>query len=131
MDFTQPMTQTTTVPYLVTAFLIYFVQKWMKTHPTYAKLVEALPGADKWAHRAIASIGSLLFALGIHFTIEGDAGHGWRILTSIPPLHEMIDVILDWSNVFILQQGVYEIAKPKQWTPPAVNIEPPKLMLDK
>lgn len=127
MDFVQPMTQTTTIPYLVSAFAIYFVQKWFKTQSWYAKFVEVFPGAMKWAHRFIGAAGSLLFALGIHFTIEGDALHGWRILTSIPPLHEMLDVLVDWSNMFILQQGIYEVAKPRQYVP----MPEPKLMLDK
>ena len=109
--------QTEVVPYMTTAAGIYFVQKYLKTRPVYANLVQALPGAAKWAHRAVALVGSLIAAVGIHFTYNGTLQAGGTLLFTIPSLWDMAHAVSDVGKVFLLQQWGYEMAKPKPWTP--------------
>lgn len=115
-----PEAPTEVMPYLTTSALIYFAQKWMKQMPWYAKFVEVMPGAAKWAHRLIAGLGSVIAAVGIHISVEGDADHGWKILTTIPALIVLLNVSWDAVKTFTLQQMIYDVSKPKQWT-----VEPP------
>ncbi len=112
-----PADQTEVVPYMTTAAGIYFTQKWLKTRPAYAEFVQALPGAAKWAHRAVAMIGSVIAAVGIHFTYTGTLQAGGTLQFLIPSLWDMAHAVSDVGKVFLLQQWGYEMAKPKQWTP--------------
>lgn len=105
------------VPFLTSAAAIYFVQKFLKNRPSYAEFVKAMPGAAKWAHRTVALIGSLIAAVGIHYTYNGTLHAGGTVSIVIPGLWDMIHAGSDVAKVFILQQYAYETTKPKPWVP--------------
>lgn len=108
---------TEVVPYLTSAAMIYFVQKYLKSTSTYAQFVKALPGAAKWAHWLVAGIGSVVAAVGIHFTITGSADTGWSGTFNIPDVWTMLHALWDVTKVFVLQQWAYETTKPRPWFP--------------
>lgn len=114
------------VPYLTSAALIFYAQKFLKTTPGYAAFVQHVPGAAKWAHRLVALVGSIIAAVGIHWTYAGDVQAGGILTVTIPSLASMGHAIWDVVKVYVLQQWAYETTKPKPWMPepPAVGTKP-------
>ena len=107
------------VPFLTTAALIVYAQKWLKSTGLYGAFVEKMPGADKWAHRLVASIGALWTALGLDFAYDGsgDAGYTFRLIT--PATVTMLHGLGDFAKVYVMQQVVYDATqKGKQLLPP-------------
>ena len=99
------------------AILIYFAQKYLKTLPGYARFVEAMPGAAKWAHRCVAAAGAVIAAVGVHISFEGNAAQGWHFSGTIPDVWTMAHAAWDWLKVYATNQWIYESTKPKPWTP--------------
>lgn len=103
--------QTEVVPYLTSAILIYFAQKFLKGRPAYATFVTAMPGAAKWAHWLVAGVGATFAALGIHVTSTWTASDGGHIQFAVPGLWAMLHAAWDWIRVFALQQFAYEATR--------------------
>lgn len=110
---------TEVVPYLTSAGLVVYAQKWMKTRPLYTTLVEQFPGANKWAHRLVAALGATIAALGIHVSFAGDYQSGWTFHGSIPDLWTMVHAGSDWVKVYVLQAIVYDATKQPPYSPVA------------
>ena len=110
-----PSDATEVVPFLTSAAVIVYIQKFLKssslTSDMYAKYVAMVPGADKWAHRIIAGIGSFIAALGIHMTFAGDFSHGWNFAGTIPNGWELLHASADFIKVFALQQWAYDSSR--------------------
>lgn len=115
-----PQDASEVVPYLTSAAMIYFAQKFLKTTPPYAAFVAAMPGAAKWAHRTVALIGSVIAAVGIHYTYNGTLQAGGVLTFTIPGAWDMLHATWDVVKVYVLQQYAYDTTKPKPWsaTPP-------------
>lgn len=112
-----PGEATEVVPYLTSAALIFYAQKFLKTRTSYGHFVKAFPAADKWAHRFIAGFGALIAATGIHFTFNYDIVQGGTAHFTIPDLWTMVHGIGDWVKVFTLQQFAYDCAKQPPYVP--------------
>jgi hypothetical protein len=110
---TSPADATEIVPYLTTAAVIVYAQRFLKTTRVYEQFVAAMPGADKWAHRLVAGIGAFVAALGIHMTFAGDFSNGWAFSGTIPNGWELLHGLADFVKVFALQQWAYDSSK--QW----------------
>lgn len=104
---------TEVVPYLTSAALIVYVQRWLKSRDFYQAFVGAMPGADKWAHRLVAGVGALLMALGIHYTFTGDMQAGWQLHLSIPALWTLLHTAGDFVKEYVLQQMIFDGTKDK------------------
>lgn len=96
---------------ILSGALIYFAQKWLKGRSFYDPLVKALPGADKWAHRGIAFLGTLIAVLGIHLTLTGNSSEGWQFAANVPPLAKMIAALFHGVEIFTFQQFTYEVTR--------------------
>lgn len=96
------------VPYLGAAATIVFIQRWMKTQPWYSTTIQKMPGADKWAHRAVAAVGAFIAAIGIHISFAGDWMTGWTFKGSIPDIWTLLHAFSDWFKVYVLQQYAYD-----------------------
>jgi hypothetical protein len=101
-------------PYLVTAGLIFILQDWVKTQQWYRRLVKAFPGADKWAHRSVAGLGSFVTGVGIHWTYTGSLLAGGVFTAQLPPLLNILSNLVhtgsDVGGIYIMQQVIYMIA---------------------
>ncbi len=110
-----PNDATEVVPFLTSAAVIVYIQKYLKgsrlTSEWYAKFVAAVPGSDKWAHRIIAGLGSFVAALGIHMTFAGDFNNGWTFAGQIPNGWELLHATGDFIKVFALQQWAYDSSR--------------------
>lgn len=113
-----PADATEVVPYLTSAVLIVYAQKFMKTRDVYIKFVESMPGADKWAHRLIAAIGVAVSAAGIHYTYMGDYTTGWIVHINIPDIWTVLHGLTDFVKLYTLQQFAYDVTRR-----PAVNVD--------
>jgi hypothetical protein len=103
----------TTLSTFTSGFIIFKIQQFLKSLAVYRRFVEAFPGADKWAHRIIAGALSLVAASGIHYTLDGacsfsDGCHG---TFSIPNGWTMLHGLWDWLQVYIVQQGSYDMTR--------------------
>lgn len=96
------------VPYLTTAALIVYLQKYLKTFQFYDWIVKQIPGADKWAHRSVALFWAIWTALGLHFVYEGTADTGWEFHLITPAVSTMLHTTGDAIKVFVLQQVIYD-----------------------
>lgn len=103
-----PNDATEVVPYLTSAATIVYIQKWLKTQQPYQQFVKAFPGADKWAHWAMAGLSSLIASAGIHIVWNWDALHGGQVMFNLPDLSSLLHGVADWFKVYILQHTVYE-----------------------
>jgi hypothetical protein len=101
------------VPYFTSGILIYYAQKYLKHFPIYAAFVKAMPGAEKWAHRAFALLASAVAAFGIHTTFEGSFEQGWHFAGTIPDGWTLLHSAWDLIKVFSFQQFVYDSAASK------------------
>jgi hypothetical protein len=99
------------VPYLAAAATIVYIQKWLKSFGWYSALVQAIPGADKWAHRTVAGVGSFIAAVGIHLSFSGDWTAGWTFHGSIPDGWTLLHASGDWFKVYVLQQYTYDSSR--------------------
>ena len=99
---------TEVVPFLSGAAAIMYVQRWLKSFDWYAAFVRAVPGADKWANRIVAGVGSLIVALGIHWAFSGNLIEGGTLTVQIPKLVELSHGFFDWGKLYVLQQWAYE-----------------------
>ena len=108
---TTPQDASEVVPFLTSAATIMYVQRWLKSRNAYAVFVQAMPGLDKWAHWAVAALGSLIAAAGIHITFAGDYSHGWAFQGTIPDLMSVVHGAGDWANVYILQEWAYDTTR--------------------
>lgn len=99
------------VPYLAAGALIMYVQAWLKRFEFYKKFVTAFPMADKYVHRSIAGIGAFIAAVGIHYTMQGDAATGWHLHITIPNAQQLMHGVWDFVNVFIFQQLSYDVTR--------------------
>lgn len=106
-----PSDATEVVPFLTSAAVIVYAQKFLKTTNLYGRFVKAIPGADKWAHRIVAGLGALIAALGIHMTFAGDFNAGWTFSGTVPNGWELMHGFGDFIKVFALQQWAYDSSK--------------------
>lgn len=103
--------ETEVVPYLASGALIMYVMRWLKHFDWYQRFVEAFPAADKRVHQAVAGVGALIAAFGIHYTFQGDANAGWQLHVSIPNLTELMHGGWDFVNVYIFQNLAYDATR--------------------
>lgn len=96
---------------MLSGALIYFAQKWLKGRSFYDPMVKAVPGADKWAHRGIAFIGTLIAVLGIHLTLTGNSADGWQFAASVPPVAKLVESVIHGIEIFTFQQFTYEVTR--------------------
>lgn len=99
------------MPTLTGAALVFYAQKFLKTLPAFRKLVDAFPMANKWIHRWIAALGSLITMLGITVTFTGSWDAGWHISGEIPALSAMALALWAWFKIYLTQQMFYEITR--------------------
>ena len=99
------------VPYLAAGALVMYVQSWLKRFGWYKQFVVAFPAADKYVHRTVAGLGSFVAAVGIHYTMQGDASSGWQIGIMIPNVTTLMHGAWDFVNVFIFQQLAYDVTR--------------------
>ena len=110
---------TEVVPYLTSATTIYFIQKLLKQTNGYQAFVKIVPGADKWAHWLFAGLASLIASTGIHLVWSCTGCAAWDPVNggvgqiAIPGIPALLHGVSDWWKVYVLQQTVHEIAKPK------------------
>lgn len=107
-------------PYLITGGLIVYAQRWMKSFQWYQQFVKAVPGADRWAHRIVAAVGSLLGALGIVLTWQGDPLTGWTVTAAVPALSVLLRGGLNFLVTFGTQQIIYDMTR----TRPGAELAP-------
>lgn len=110
-----PDTAAGATPYLTAAGLVVYAQRWMKTQDAYREFIVAFPGADKWAHRAVAAVGALAAAIGIHWTYTGAWETGWQIHLAIPAGWTLLHGLTDFTKVFVLQQLAYDATRQPPW----------------
>lgn len=95
----------------IAGMLIYFFQKWLKSHDWYCKFVETFPAANKWVHRGVAAIGAGVATLGIMYSFSGDWNQGWHIGIDIPNGQALLQAGWTWIAAFTTQQSLYETKK--------------------
>jgi hypothetical protein len=100
--------ETEVMPTLTAAGLIFYLMRYLKTFEIYGRFVKAFPLADRWVHRLVAGIGSLIAALGITTAFHGDASAGWQISISIPNADTLLHACWQWVSVFTAQQFAYD-----------------------
>lgn len=93
------------------AGLIFYLMRYLKTFDVYGRFVKAFPLADRWVHRLVAGIGSLIAALGITIASHGDAATGWQISIGIPDLGTLAGAAWHWVQVFTAQQMAYDATR--------------------
>lgn len=99
------------VPYLSGAASVMYVQRWMKTRAVYQRFVREFPVADRYAHLLIASIGSLVVAVGIGYKWDWTPAAGGGLYIAVPAWEVLRHGAWDWFNVFVLQQGWYDATR--------------------
>lgn len=102
---------TEAMPLVVSAALIMYAQKFLKTRPTYMQLVQAIPMADKWIHRIVAGTGSLIAALGIHYTFSWTFAAGGHLSADIPAGWQLLRGFGDFFSVGVMQQIFYDATR--------------------
>lgn len=105
------------VPYLSSAATIVYVQAWLKERDLYKRFVAAFPGADEYAHWAIAGAMSLFVAAGIHFVWNGDLVKGGDLTIHIPDWQTLLHGVSDWGKVYVLQHTVYRATNQPAYQP--------------
>jgi hypothetical protein len=102
---------TEVVPYLTSGLMIMYAQRMLKGFGWYQNFVQAVPGADKWAHRVFAGSASAIAAAGIHLTFTGSLMTGGEIHGTYPNIFEMLHGLGDWVKVFAIQQWAYDSSR--------------------
>ena len=90
--------------------LMYF-QSWLKRFDWYKKFVTTFPAADKYVHRAVAGLGSLIIALGITYTVTGDTAAGWHVVLNIPNANDLMIAAWNFVQVYVSQQVSYDMTR--------------------
>lgn len=101
------------VPVITAAAVVVYFQRALKGFKWYKNFVDALPGADKWAHRLFAAIGALVAAVGIHVTFTGSILAGGTFTGTYPDLWTMLHGLGEWIRLYIFQQLAYDATKDK------------------
>lgn len=99
------------VPYMSSAAAIMYAQRALKAVEAYQRFVKAFPGADKWAHRVVAGLGSLVAALGIGYTLDYNVLTGGQMIVKIPALTVLLHGLKDFVVVYLFQQTLYDSTK--------------------
>jgi hypothetical protein len=114
------------VPYFSSAIAIVKIQQKLKALEAYQKFVHAFPGADKWAHWAIAAAGSLVAALGIGIIWDYDPAKGGLLTLQIPALAVLGHRLWDFVVVYLFQDFGYEATRRGPMPAPAAIVEAKK-----
>lgn len=89
----------------------------------YAAIVRGLPGADKYAHIAIAALLSLAGTLGIHYSWNWSWDHGGHFSGDIPAGQELLLALWTatktWGKTMLTQQTIYSATNQPAYVPPA------------
>lgn len=101
---------------LTGAAIVVYLQRYMHTREWYQKIITALPVADKYLHRTVAALGSLLVMLGITWTFTGSWDAGWHVTIDTPAGTALLLGIWAWFKTYVLQQIVYDATKDKGGT---------------
>lgn len=96
---------------LTSAGMIFYFMRYLKTFDAYGQFVKAFPLADRWVHRMVAGMGSLIAALGMTVAYHGDASTGWQINISVPNLETLLHAGWQWVQVFTAQQMAYDATR--------------------
>lgn len=96
---------------VMSGVILMYAQSWLKRFNWYKAFVKAFPAADKYVHRLVAGLGSLIAAIGITYTMTGDAAAGWVLTFNIPNMETLQAAVLTFLNVFITQQVAYDATR--------------------
>lgn len=96
--------------YFGSAMAIVYAQRALKSRAFYQAFVKAVPGADKWAHRLVAVVGSLA-AVGLVAKFDYDPNTGGQMLLNLPPLAALAHALKDFLFTYGGQQVLYDATR--------------------
>jgi hypothetical protein len=99
------------MPTLVGSAIVVYTQRYLKSFPWYRVWVDNFPLADKYVHRIVAGVGSLITTLGISIAFTGDWNVGWHFEGTIPPATALALGVWAWIKLYVLQQMIYDMTK--------------------
>lgn len=91
--------------------VLMYAQSFLKRFEWYKAFVTAFPAADKYVHRMVAGLGSLIVALGITYTLTGDSAAGWHVTFDIPNADTLLKASWSFIKVFTTQQVSYDMTR--------------------
>lgn len=97
--------------YAIVSGLVMYAQKYMKSFNIYQAVVKAVPGADKWAHRVIALLGSLIGAAGIAYAFSYDPQTGGSLLITLPSAAVAAAGLKSAAVLYLGQQFAYDATR--------------------
>ena len=96
---------------VMSGIVLMYMQSWLKRLDWYKAFVTAFPAADKYVHRMVAALGSFIVALGITYTMTGDATNGWQLTLGIPNASALLQAAWAFVQVFVSQQVAYDVTR--------------------
>lgn len=103
----------TFLSHLSSAAMVIYALQSLKRMGWYQRFAAWMPVDSAWVHRTVSVMGAFLTSVGLDLAIEGNAGVGWHLALTIPPLMTIGHALLDLGNQFALNQLGYDLVAKK------------------
>lgn len=102
-----PTTEQVGPAFILGLFVMQF-QQWLKRFNWYASFVDKFPATDKYVHKSVAGLISLVSALGVTWTATGGLSTGGHIIIDYPSVAAMGSVLWNFTVTYVTQNYAYD-----------------------
>lgn len=95
-------------PAFVLGLMVTQFQGWLKRFSWYGTFVDKFPATDKYVHKFIAGLFSLVAALGVTWTATGSLATGGVVTIGYPGIAAMGSVVWNFAITYITQNYAYD-----------------------